>query len=577
MHFKKLSSILSLGGVALSLAIACVDRNPTDFAGLQEGITASAVGDTLIFGDARGNREDIEIDWPDHVPAHLTDGDALAAAVGRAKGRVFIGFKEPGNAKLHERTSFLRDGARMISRPAVSAATIEAGRRLVEDQGGVIILPYRNIPVVVARIDPARAVAIRKHPLVDYVEPDGFLSLASPPSRVRSPRAMFQGETLPENIAQIRADDAHAVGEEGDGVTITIIDSGTYNGTFGVHEDLPAFDECRTFVGNPNGCQDAFTGLGGHGTRVTGIAVALRNGIGVIGVAPQATLRSLKVCTGDDDPQQEGGCEISHLTSAVEWVAADGDLEVVNMSLGQQSYNASLAQALYGAYLAGDLLVAAAGSDSVGRVYWPAKSTWVIAVSALNEDGTLHPSSNWGAEVELSAPGVTDLTTDLRDGYTDWIGGTSGASPHVAGVAALIWSQNPSWNKINVRNRLQLTADDLGPYAGRDSQTGFGRVNAYRAVTDPPPLTASISGPSAITDLPDQMLCTWGAIVSGGTPPYQYQWSGFISGTTSVVWLPQPTFEPGTLYLTVTDAVGGQVNRSLWISINPNAQWCTGG
>jgi hypothetical protein len=125
-------------------------------------------------------------------------------------------------------------------------------------------------------------------------------------------------------------------------------------------------------------------------------------------MAPLATLRSFKIC----DINQ---CHVEDMVDAIEVARQNGEREIINISLGRDDYNASLATAVANAYIQGDLLVASAGSDGdAGVVHWPARSIYVTAVSALAANGTaLHATSNSGSEVEITAPGVITNTTHL--------------------------------------------------------------------------------------------------------------------------------------------------------------------
>jgi subtilisin family serine protease len=523
-----------------------------------------------VFGDPLGHLEDIEIDWPNEPPTHFTDDLTLTEVVRQASGRVHIGFKEPGINKMVNRPtrSFANNSRKTV--PAVTAATIKAARAYLESQGARITMPFRRLPGVVAEIDPEMAATIGAHPLIDYVEPVAI----DRPWSIR-PIPSFQ-EIIPNNIEAIRADDAHALGELGSGSIVTIMDHGSWDGFLSHHEDLPAYQPywgCRTFeVPDPGQyCRDEQVGeYRGHGSNVAGIAVALRgNNRGVVGVAPNAIYRSLTVCT-----DEVGGCATDWETAALEEIRNNGFREIVNMSFGG-AYRAQRETAASLAYQAGDLLVAAAGNDGVSQVDYPARASSVIAVSSLNTFNTARAShSQYGPQIEFAAPGYVELTTDVGAGdnnYSDDFVGTSAATPHVTGVAALIWAQNPNLTNVEVRNWLRYSVDDLSP-TGRDNETGYGRTNAYKAVTTVPPLTISISGPNQVNLTPLSQDCTWTAVVTGGRPPYSYIWSGVLSGnqkdvTGQVLW-------SGNLNLQVTSDDNQVRNTSKSITVNPSAPDC---
>ena len=216
----------------------------------------------------------------------------------------------------------------------------------------------------------------------------------------------------------------------------------------------------------------------GHGTHVAGTIAALDNEIGVVGVAPEASLWAVKVL----DRNGEG--YVSDVIEGIEWCIANG-MQVVNMSLGTNSDIQSLHDACDAAEAAGLLLVAAAGNDYGNGVDYPAAYDTVIAVSATDASDAFASFSDFGPQVELAAPGVDVPSTctaaldgSIYDGDGEVNGyailsGTSMAAPHVAGTAALAIGQ------AEVRVTLQETADALGA----SEYFGHGLVDAEEAAT----------------------------------------------------------------------------------------------
>jgi subtilisin family serine protease len=121
------------------------------------------------------------------------------------------------------------------------------------------------------------------------------------------------------------------------------------------------------------------------------------------------------------------------------------------------------------------LLVAAAGNDGDGTTEYPAGLDQVVSVAATDEGDAVAPFSNENADVEIAAPGVDILSTKLGGGYVR-MSGTSMATPHVAGAAALLWGTAPSATAGAIRRRLDAAVDDRGA-PGRDPAYGFGVVN----------------------------------------------------------------------------------------------------
>lgn len=221
------------------------------------------------------------------------------------------------------------------------------------------------------------------------------------------------------------------------------------------------------------GCNDGF----GHGTHVTGIAAAAAdNGAGVAGVSftsPVLVCRALN---------NRGLGWTSDVAGCVTWLHEHG-ARVINLSIveaGGQTMQAAVQEAWDGGSASGAVVVAAAGNSRGTGCEYPACFAEVVSVAATDRfDG--HPTfSTRNADVELAAPGVSIYST-LPGGY-GFLTGTSMASPHAAGVAAVVWQEHPTLTAQQVRDRLQASSDDLGD-PGRDVVFGFGRVNLCGAVS----------------------------------------------------------------------------------------------
>ncbi|RJO62841.1 MAG: peptidase S8 [Dehalococcoidia bacterium] len=219
----------------------------------------------------------------------------------------------------------------------------------------------------------------------------------------------------------------------------------------------------------------------GHGTHVAGIVAAEQNGSGVVGVASGADLYALKVLNAS------GSGYWSDVIAALQWAVAKG-MHVANMSLGTTSAPKAVKTACDNAYAAGVLLVAAAGNSGSGAVIYPARYNSVIAVAATDSTDQRAWFSNFGSQIELAAPGVSILSTYLGSGYAT-LSGTSMATPHVAGSAALVFASGRATNSDGkygfaneVRKILQQAADDLGT-VGKDKYFGYGLADAEESAT----------------------------------------------------------------------------------------------
>ena len=225
-------------------------------------------------------------------------------------------------------------------------------------------------------------------------------------------------------------------------------------------------------VSESNGCTDD----NDHGTHVSGtISGNANNGIGVAGVAFNSPLSHCKALFG-----VLGSGSTAGVANCITYLRSKG-ARVISMSLGGGA-STTLQNAVTSAYQNGNgaLLVAAAGNDGDSTLNYPAAYPEVISVAATDRNDARASFSNANADVELAAAGVGVVSTVRGGGYAAF-DGTSMATPHVAGAAALVFSRNPTWSAAQVRSRLQASVDDLGA-PGRDPSFGFGRVTLSEAL-----------------------------------------------------------------------------------------------
>jgi subtilisin family serine protease len=212
----------------------------------------------------------------------------------------------------------------------------------------------------------------------------------------------------------------------------------------------------------------------GHGTHVAGIIGARTNNFeGIAGVDWRSKIMPVKAMAGD------GTGTVVDIADGIVW-AADNGANVINLSLGEYNDSDYLHDAIKYAYDKGVVLIAAMGNDGVSDPSYPAAYPEVIGVAANDETTETAEFSNYGEHTSVSAPGVAIPSTYPNRRYVA-LSGTSMASPHVAGVAALIRSVNPKLSPKEVRKILEQTADDLGD-TGKDEYYGYGQINVQKAL-----------------------------------------------------------------------------------------------
>ncbi len=347
-----------------------------------------------------------------------------------------------------------------------------AERALVNGLGGQIRFSYTIVPGMAASLPESAVAALGNNPRVRAIEPDGQIYGHGYADELNT---VWGVERIGSDVAY---NSNPAV--RGGGVVIGVMDSGIAYG----HPDLAgnySSSLSSNFVSSTN---DAFDD-NSHGSHVSGTAAAVDDGAGVVGVAPRATIAALKVLNA------QGSGAWSAVIAALQFAKVNG-IDVTNSSFGSSSNPGTLVEAAYdAAEAAGIVNVASAGnsgncsgkSNSVG---YPARFASVIAVAATASNDSRPCFSSTGPDVELAAPGVSIRSTVPGGGYALY-NGTSMASPHVAGAAALLLSAGVPDTNVNgrvndeVRQILTSSARDLG-LAGRDTWYGFGLVDVAAAL-----------------------------------------------------------------------------------------------
>ena len=336
----------------------------------------------------------------------------------------------------------------------------ERGRAAALDAASDVVREF-NFDAVTIRGAKSAVTGLQNNPNIRYVEANGTMHALA--------------ETEAWGVERVDADVAHRNGETGAGADIAIIDTGIDDD----HPDLQAnlgsvksFVACNTSGGcrygaKPanNSCNYSWTDDNDHGTHCAGIADAVDNSQGVIGVSTDATLHAVKVL------DKCGSGSFSDVAAGIEYTADQG-WDVGSLSLGASSGSQAVKDAGVYAVNKGVFLVAAAGNsgpctDCVG---YPAAYPEFMAVSSTNSSDGLSSFSSQGPEVEIAAPGTDIYSSVANNGGYDTFSGTSMATPHVAGTAGQLMANG--YTNSDVRSQLKSTAEDIG-LASNESGAGL--------------------------------------------------------------------------------------------------------
>ncbi len=444
----------ALSGPAFALACAAL---------VLSGLGASDSGRDI----PRDRRADRRSDGPRIRPLGRT---ALPGSSGRlfAEDRVLVTFRAGFAARSIEPT-LKTYGARSL------ASVPRAGFHVVAIPTGVSAAEFvaalnRNPDVASARPDPIARISVR--PNDRYFGEQYALS--------NSGQVLDDLPDLPQGTAgaDINATGAWDQTKGDSGVIIAVLDTGVELN----HPDIrnKIVSPGRDFVGSGTDASDDHW----HGTHVAGIAAAeTNNELGIAGVGWNCTILPAKIIAAS------GEGDYGALILAIYW-AVDQGAKVINLSLGGEARDEDLLAALKYAYEHNVVVVAAAGNEAAPVLYPAAYDQYCLAVAATDYSDHRADFSNKGPEVDVAAPGVDVLslypTWDTPEGFAPYVyaSGTSMATPHVAGLAALLKSLKPWLTAGEIMNIIRYSADDMNATAfpGRDDELGYGRINAERAL-----------------------------------------------------------------------------------------------
>ena len=527
---------------------------------------------------------------------------------------VAVAFTVRSSAQPAATGSFVAGEVLVKFRPGAAASALADAHRVAGATPRTEIARTRIQLVSVPAGDEAAVIArYRRNPNVLYAEPNFIRSLPrpashSPGSEVVPTEFWFDEQWALHNTGQqfqcipwingelcfyvgtpdadVDAPEAWGISTGSAEIRVAVIDSGIdYS-----HPDLIAnYAGGVDFLNADSDPMDDH----GHGTHLAGtIAAALNNQTGtppaaegVVGVAPNARILAYKVCGVD------GSCSDFAMAQAIAQAVTDG-ARVINMSIGDSQYSQSLDDAVQDAWNAGLVIVAAAGNDGGTALTYPAAFNNVVSVAAFDEDHRRATFSNYGSWVDMSAPGNAIMstypvsacgvgTTPGDTGCYTWLSGTSMASPHVAGAAALVWSRADVTNNSQVVDILVNSADPQGVANVRlDSWTVNGGLNLHNALsygsTNVAPV-ANAGSDQIVTDS-DANGGELVALDGSGSSDADgaiigYEWSEgssiIASGATPSVLLGVGVH---TLTLRVTDDDGATATDTVVVTVSPGNQ-----
>jgi len=453
------------------------------------------------------------------------------------------------------------------SRPTTSASYIVQfgdderdvpglARQLVSANGGALRFTYTAaLKGFAAELPPQAVEALMRNPRVRLVEPDVQVQLFAGGTQT-SPPSWGLDRIDQRSTAR---DGSYTYGNDGSGVHAYIFDTGIRS----THTQFTGrLGTGYTVIADGNGTEDCQ----GHGTHVAGTV-----GGTLHGVAKGVTLHAIRVfgCTG--------GASTSGIISALDWVVKNGQRPAVaNMSLGG-GFSSTFNTAIQNAVAAGITVVVAAGNSTADACnVSPASAPAAITVGSSASSDAMSSFSNHGPCVDLFAPGSSIVSTSYAGNTaTTTMSGTSMASPHVAGAAALFLAANPSATPAQVDAALKTnaTGNTISSLPVNTPNlllfTGFiGSAGTTPTPTEPPPANVAPTAGFAVAcselscSFTDQSSDSDGTIASR-------QWS-FGDGSVSTATNPSRTYLAGGTYtvtLTVTDNAGATATATRSVTV----------
>lgn len=403
----------------------------------------------------------------------------------------------------------LKSKAAVMNTTALAQTLGAQIKRTVSENLGIVLVQRPTVELTASAVQ-----TLSHNPMVEYAEPNyiyrvsgGNKSLPTDPQLNQLWGMVNTGQSLDgdsgtyQAVAGLDIDATHGwqIETGSKKVVVAVIDTGVnynepdlqgniwtneaeLNGVKGIDDDKNGFvDDIHgwDFVNKTGDPMDVF----GHGTHCSGtIGARANDGLGVVGVAWDVSIMPIRFL-GDD-----GGGNLADAVSAIDY-AIKMKANIMNNSWGGGAFAQSLLDVITKAKDAGILFVAAAGNDAGDNDSIPSYPASyqvdnVIAVAAIDPTGAVASFSNYGhSSVQIAAPGVYILSHTMK-GLESW-SGTSMATPHVTGVAALLLSQDSTQTYAQIKSRILKSARPLASLRGRVATGGL--VNAYYALSNTPP------------------------------------------------------------------------------------------
>jgi len=368
-----------------------------------------------------------------------------------------------------------RDAFKNLGDDEPFKALIKTKRRrgsvLVKNMSLKVDMEIKRAGILGATITKKEMRYLEQHQDIERIEPDyEVYALGDSTNHLRK-----LVESTPYGIDMVLQDRNFWKNRQPSGsIKVCVADTGYDRG----HVDLPKGQNVKG-TSNPEYGENWYQDGHGHGTHCSGTVAALgNNNEGVVGVIPNNVGQKFQLVIANALTGSGSGSS-SGVLKAVETCVADG-AKVVSLSLGGSPYS-QITENFYNNLYEneGILFVAAAGNGGTSSKLYPASYPALMSVAAVDSNKDKASFSQYNDQVEISAPGVAVRSTLPNDQYASW-SGTSMATPHVAGVAGLLWMHFPECKNYQIRNVLVATAEDLGA-ADCDRNYGYGLVQAKDA------------------------------------------------------------------------------------------------